>query len=52
LYITDQCREVLNKRWKEFCVRTGRACTAVPFGSAASMTGEDWYTVMLITIIT
>jgi len=43
LHITDQRREVLNKRWKEFCVRTGRTCTAVPFGSASSMTGEDWY---------
>jgi len=34
---------VLDQRWANFCKVTGRSCTAKPFASGGSMSGEEWY---------
>jgi len=45
--MTPAARNVLDQRWRTFCQLTGRSCTATPFASSGSMTGEDWYVLAL-----
>lgn len=41
--MSEEKRHVLDQRWTNFCKGTGKSCTAKPFASGGSMTGEDWY---------
>eukprot|EP00808_Paulinella_micropora_P002466 g33339.t1 len=43
LALSEASQRVLDQRWKRFCANSGRTCTAAPFASQGSMTGEDWY---------
>ena len=47
LAITPAQQAVLDERWLDFCGRIGRSCTAAPFSSPGSMSGEDWYMLAL-----
>jgi len=40
-------RRVFDRRWRQYCRLTGRTCSASPFQTPGSMTGEDWYTLAL-----
>eukprot|EP00808_Paulinella_micropora_P014539 g75810.t1 len=41
--ITPEQQGVVDERWLDFCARIGRSCSAAPFRSGGSMSGEDWY---------
>eukprot|EP00808_Paulinella_micropora_P000076 g68150.t1 len=43
LALSEASQRVLDQRWKRFCANSGRTCTAAPYASQGSMTGEDWY---------
>eukprot|EP00808_Paulinella_micropora_P012749 g72488.t1 len=41
--MSEAKQRVVDQRWDNFCKGSRRSCTAKPFASGGSMTGEDWY---------
>jgi len=42
LAMKERTMSVFDQRWKKFCQTSGHTCTAAPFASPGSMSGEDW----------
>jgi len=47
LALKEPMQLVLDERWKLFCANSGRTCSAKPFASPGSMTGEDWWVIVI-----